>query len=398
MKYLLRSYLLLILVVAAILSILSYGYGAGYVYIYFRQWQIQTNIWILFIVLALASFIAQMIWLAFKRYFAKLQRKKEKIFNFQDLHPYEKLAVLWLLNADRDEKNMIQGIFSPSILLNEIIQSMYLRKNGQLEQALNILQASSPLAFELAEMQRIEVYLAEGSGQKALTHLEFLSQHDISPWLNDIRQGYERKLNYFWGKFAIQFPWLYLHATQFGILSTQDKTLWLQQILTDFDQASYDDLEALQQRYHTLQEHHIYQSARENKVLWLKILARLPEMSVAHEDLAEHLLNEMFDQDVFYMWFEKQLLKQQPDYLEIERHVEAWEQKYTPIPVFTFAKWHVYQATARQTEAAALLELFPDNLLMSYLRIKVQLQDHETLAQQLNLLFEGNSNFLKINI
>lgn len=398
MKYLLRSYLWITLIVIAVLSLLSYGYGAGYVYIYFRQWQIQSNIWVLVIALAVFSLIAQLIWLGLKRYLTRVQRQQEQIHHFQQLHPYEKLAVLGLLEADQEQKQMLQEIYKPSVLLKEIIQATSLWKSGQPEQALKWLEQSSNSVFELAELQRIEIYLVQGHGQQALTHLEFLSQHNLSPWLKDVQQSYQEKLEALWGKFAIQFPWLYLHATQFGILKAEDKTRWLQQILTDYDQASFEDSEALQSRYHNLLKTHLLTTVRENRILWLKILARMPEMGMEHAILAEDLLNELFDQEVFYLWFEKQLLKQQPDYNKIEQNVCFWEQKYTELPIFVFAKWHIYEATERKIEAEKLLELYPDNVLMSYLRIKAQLQGNDALSHQLNLLFESNSNYLKINI
>lgn len=398
MKYLLRSYLWTTLVIIAILSVLSYGYGAGYVYIYFRQWQIQSNIWVFVVALALCSLIAQLIWLGLKRYLTRMQRQKEQIQNFQQLHPYEKLAVLGLLEADQEQKQILQEIYQPSVLLKEIIQAATLWKSGQPEQALKWLDQSSNTVFELAALQRIEIYLSQGNGQQAFTHLEFLSQHDLSPWLTGVQQGYQHKLETLWGKFAIQFPWLYLHATYSGILKVEDKTRWLQQILVDYEQASFEDLEALQNRYHKLSETPSLMTDRENQILWLKILARMPEMGMEHAILAEKLLNELFDQEVFYLWFEKQLLKQQPDYNKIEENVNMWEQKYTQLPIFVFAKWYIYQATQRYTEAEQLLELYPDNVLMSYLRIKAQLQGNDALSQQLNLLFESNSNYLKINI
>ena len=49
MKQILLAYAFISLIIIAVLSVLSYGYGAGYVYLYWREWQIQTNIWIIFI-------------------------------------------------------------------------------------------------------------------------------------------------------------------------------------------------------------------------------------------------------------------------------------------------------------------------------------------------------------
>ncbi len=55
-------------------------------------------------------------------------------------------------------------------------------------------------------------------------------------------------------------------------------------------------------------------------------------------------------------------------------------------------------ATGRIQDAEALLQLYPNDVLMSYLRIKSLLQGQEDLVQQLNLIFENNANFVKIKI
>jgi len=66
--------------------------------------------------------------------------------------------------------------------------------------------------------------------------------------------------------------------------------------------------------------------------------------------------------------------------------------------MLTFAKWHVYMATERKSEAEQLLALYPDNILMSYLRIKSTLDDNPDLIRQLNLIFENDVNFLNFKI
>jgi hypothetical protein len=101
---------------------------------------------------------------------------------------------------------------------------------------------------------------------------------------------------------------------------------------------------------------------------------------------------------VFYLWFQQQLLKQQPDYAKIEKQINLWEQKYPALPVFSFAKWHIFTATARYSEAEQLLDLYPEHVLMSYLRVKSNLKDQPELLKQLNLIFENNSNFVEIKI
>jgi hypothetical protein len=397
MKQILLAYAFISLIIIAGLSVLSYGYGAGYVYLYWREWQIQTNIWMIFIILASLSLFIQLLWLLIKRYLIREQRKLETVFNFKNLHPYEQLAVIWLLEAAQDQHQFIQNVFSQSGLLKGIIGSRLYWIQQQYPQALAILNQSNAMAFELAEIQRIEIYLSQNDAEQALTHLEFLNQHELSPWLNDVKSAYDLRLTSLWEKFAIQFPWMYLRSTKYGHLGTEKKQEWLQQLLLHFDQANVESLQNLQQRYLDLQDQ-IYSRDYETKVLWLKLLSRMPEMSQQHEALVLHLLDEQFNQDVFYLWFQQQLLKQNPDYLMVEQRIDYWENKYPSLPVFTFAKWHVYSATARTTEADQLLELYPDNVMMNYLRIKSTLKGQDDLIKQLNLIFENNANFVEIKI
>lgn len=75
-----------------------------------------------------------------------------------------------------------------------------------------------------------------------------------------------------------------------------------------------------------------------------------------------------------------------------------FEQRYAGVPMLSFAKWHIYVATDRQQEAEQLLTLYPDNILMSYLRIKSVLGDNFDLIKQLNLIFENDVNFLNFKL
>lgn len=397
MKQLMLIYFLSALVLFALFSVLNYGYGNGYVYIYWREWQFQSSVWGLIALFIAISLFSQLCWLIAKRYFTREQRKKETILHFKELHPYEQLGIVWLLDASKDQQVFIERVFTQSGLLSNIIDAQFDYQNGDYAAALQSLDKSAPMAFELAELQRIDIFLEQKETEKALTHLEFLAQHQLSPWLVEIETAYQQRITALWGKLALQEPWLFLQTTQYGLLDAEHRDLWLQQLLIHFDQASVDDLTALQQRYLVLQDE-IETRPYSSKVLWLKLLARMPEMSVQHEDLALHLLQDQFDPEVFYLWFQQQLLKQIPDYAYVEQRIIQLEQRYTSVPMLAFAKWHIYTATQRQAEAEQLLTLYPDNILMSYLRIKSTLGDNQDLIKQLNLIFENDVNFLNFKI
>ena len=395
MKQILLAYLFVCLLGIAVLSILSYGHGAGYVYLYWREWQLQTTLWFLAASLVSVSFLMHCIWYAIKQYRSREKRKTETVFSFSRLHPYEQLAVIWLLNAAQDQRDFIQQSFTKSGLLKHIIDARLSWGQQQYTHALTALNQSNPMAFELAELQRIEIYLSQQQGEQALTHLEFLNQHELSPWLMQVKTAYEQRLVALWGVFAMQFPWLYLRSTQYGHLDQEVKKTWLEQLLLAYDQATQDDLFYLQQRYLDLKPQ-IFDRDYSVKLLWLKLLFRMPEMSAEHEVLAIHLMEQQFNQDVFYLWFQQQLLRKNPDYEAIAQQISHWEAKYPALPILSFAKWHVLQATGYTDQAQQLLDLYPDDIRMSYLRIKAALQDREDLLQQLNAVFESNVNFIEI--
>lgn len=397
MKQILLAYLLVGLIGLALLSILSYGHGVGYVYLFWRDYQIQTNIWLLLCILFLLSFCMQMLWYAIKRYLSREQRKSEIVFSFSSLHPYEQLAVVWLLNAAQDQREFIQQSFSQSGLLKDVIYARLQAGEKHYEDALQALSVSNPMAFELAELQRIDVYLSQNNAEKALTHLEFLNQHELSPWLYQVKTAYEKRVIILWGIFALKFPWQYLRSTKYGHLDQQVKIDWLEQLLIHFNEATEDDLNFLKQRYLDLADQ-IFSRDYVVKVLWLKLIFRLPDLSIEHEELAVHLLEENFNQDVFYLWLQQQLLKQNPDYEMIDKQIEKWESKYSALPILSFAKWHILQATNRQQEADSLLELYPNDVRMSYLRVKSLLQGQDALLKELNTVFESNINFINVKI
>ncbi|KAF1019123.1 MAG: hypothetical protein GAK29_04011 [Acinetobacter bereziniae] len=397
MKHIFLIYAFISLIIFAILSVLSYTAGAGYVYVLWHGVQIQTNLWVLLFLGVLISLLMHLMWYALNRYLRREKRKLEQVLNFSDLHPFEQLGVLWLLDGEDEQEQVIQNIFDQSGLLKPIIQSRILFKQGDYAAALQALENSPPSAFELAEILRIEIYLAQLDSQQALTHLEFLNGHELSPWLDQLCESYKLCVQKLWGQFAIQAPWQYLHSSQFGQLEVATKQQWLMQLLGCFDQASFADLELLQYQYFEI-EAQLDQMPYDTKVLWLKLIARLPELAQQQQQLAMQILDEKFDQDVFYLWFQQQLLRQNPDYGDLEQQIIKLETKYINIPVFSFAKWHIYTATQRESEADQLLALYPNDILMNYLRIKATLNGNEDLIQQLNSIFEKDSNYIQFKI
>src|SRR5690606_12835606 len=101
---------------------------------------------------------------------------------------------------------------------------------------------------------------------------------------------------------------------------------------------------------------------------------------------------------IFYLWFQQQLLKQNPDYEMLENQIDHFEMKYPGLPILSFSKWHIYTATHREQDAEALLQLYPDHPLMNYLRIKSVLKGDAVLTQQLNSVFETHNKFIQFKL
>ena len=327
----------------------------------------------------------------------KVKRQQDNMLSFNQLHPYEQLGVIWILQAAEGQQRFIKQTFDQSGLLKHIIDARLLIQQEQYVEALRALESSPATAFELAEIERVEIFLAQNDGAQARTHLEFLSAHDLSPWLSQVHQAFLQRLSALWGDFAVHFPWLYLDTTESVTLTVEMQALWLTQLLAQFEQADTDQIFHLQQRYEA-EAQNLDALAYSVKKLWLKLLTHLPDLSIQHDTLALHLLAEQFDQDVFYLWFQHQLLKQNPNYTEVEQQLNQFEAQYPGIPVFTFVRWHIYNATERMEDANQLLDLYPDNVLMNYLRVKSELNGNEKLIQQLNSIYEKDTNFIAFKL
>ncbi|MBF7688351.1 heme biosynthesis protein HemY [Acinetobacter rathckeae] len=398
MKKTIKAYLVVVALCLLLLCILTQFFGTGYAYIYFAGWELQTNMWVLFALILMVSFCMQSLYIFAKKLLARRKLQAKQATSFSDLHPYEKLAILWLLDAQHEKESVVSQIFAHSGVLKQIIEASFLYKQQNFNAGHTALEQAPPDAYELKEILYIDALLAQNEQDKAFWHLEALSQHQPSAWLADVKQGYEHAIAKLWGKFALKFPWAYLKTTHYGHLSTQDNTAWLTAILERFDSSDTLQQAALKERYVSLENTCIEDTARENKILWLKILARCENTGQEHERLANHLLDEQFDQEVCFMWFEQHMCAIEPHYVMIEQQIDTWQRRYTDAPIFNFMKWYIYQATKRHAEANQLLTTFPDNVLMNYLRIKSKIQHDEVLTEQLNQLFETNTHFLKIHL
>lgn len=396
MKATIKAYLIVFILCLLVLSVLSFYGGVGYVYLFFAGWELQTNVWVLSGLILLISALIQTIYEQLKHFSAQRKNKVQSILSFDTLQPYEKITVLWLLDAQIEQAYLIKQYVEKSDLFKHIVAALYLQKKGEFEQAYLELDQVPAAGYEIAEIIYIDTLLLEGRQDPTFERLEKLSEHKIAIGLHELESSYHHSLSKLWGRFAIQFPWEYLRTIHYGQLTAKDNTLWLTAILQQFESSTLEQREELKSRYLLLNAEHILHTARENKILWLKILVRCSDVDVIYEQLVNDLLEDRFDQDVFFMWFKQKIKSRSINYFKMEQQVHVWEQRYAGMPIFSFVRWHIYQATERSIDADALLKDFPDDVLMSYLRIKSNIQYKPELVDQLNNIFETNTRFLKI--
>ena len=397
MKQIIHLYLFIALILLALFSVLSYQTGGGYVYMLWHGVQIQTSVGFLIAISVLLSFLTHLAWHGFKSYLNSEKRKLKYIHEFSELHPYEQLGVIWILQGNDVEQDFVQKIFQHSGLLQQIFQSRYYFLKQDYDAALAALEGCPAATFELSKIQRIEIYLAQHNATLALTHLEFLNSQLLSPWLVSIEDCFKKRIATLWASFAVNHPWLYLHSTADIVLNNDAMEKWLIQLLEKYEQASTEDIQKLQLNY--IENNELIKKLPYTlQVLWLKLLLRITNMDQQLEILAVHLLEMKFDQEVFYIWFQQQLLQKQPRYEEIELYIQQLDQKYPSLPILSFAQWYIYTETQRFNEADALLTHFPNNIFMSYLRIKSSLKDQPDLLEELKLVFENNTKFMQFKI
>lgn len=397
MKKLVLRYAFLAILLLAALSVLNYLGGGGYVYLLWFGVQVQTNIWILMYSVLLVSFAAQIFYFIYQHIFVKEQRKLQQVSDFDALHPYEQLGLIWLLDAEDDQAEYVQRIFNASGLLSHVIEARLLSRQNRYEDALMVLDKAPMTVYEVVALQKIEIYLNQSDAENALKHLSLIVMNEISPWLSSLDQAFRQRVEGLWARLALEHPWAFLKAPFSVQLNAMTMQKWLTHLLLQFEQADQAQLLLLQQRFLML-EQQIKLFTFDAAVLWLKLIVRLPDLARQQTALALNLLEQKFDQDVFLLWFQQQFMVGDADLSQLEADISVLVERYPSLPILSFAQWHIYMATHRIEEAQALLSLYPENIFMSYLRVKSALGNHHDLLEQLKLVFENDANFIEFKI
>lgn len=393
MKKILLAYVLVTLVVMAALVVLSYGYGSGYLYVHWRDYHVETTLWFFIAAVLLISLVIQLIWtfIAKRHQFSK--RKNKALVEFQELHPYEQLGMVWLLDAAQVQKGFIENKFQQSALLKDVIQARLSTFSGDFETALKDLNQSPPVVFELAELQKIEIYLLQEDIEKAYTHLVFLSQHHFSPWLIDLEQAYQQRLKLLWGRFSSIAPWRYLnHAEQITLLE-KDYSQWLMVLFNKFERADEANIQQLND-YYLSQKADILQLDYSLQFLWLKLLNKTMPEQVVVEELASALLSQRLNRDVLHIWLNWQFNCANVDLEKIQHYINQLQQRYGWVPALIFAQCAIYSAQGQTELMQQMFEQYPEQL--EFFRIKHALKHDQVLLDALYKLVDEDFKDLKI--
>lgn len=391
-------YVLLCLILTALFIVASFHQGFGYVYIQWSGWQIQSNLLFILWLLFIGAGILYALSLLLKRIFRRSLQKYQIPKHFNQLHPYEKLGVLWLLHAIPSQHDFITRTYKESVLLYPLVQAQILLNQQKHRQAQQWLKQDQSQLFEIHELLKIELALRQQDYPQALDRLQFLTVQPLSQWLQAVQGAYQTELQQKWLQYAIQCPWQILHIEVKPQLNSEQNQQWLQALLNQMSLATAEDKTALTAWYQPLSEQlPPYESVDENIVL-LKLISQLDAFHQHSFQLAQWILQHRFQPQVLYIWLDKVLNQQYFSLAQIERQIEQWQQQYPAQPSLNFAQWHIYQRQGKYAEAEQLLRQYPEDAYMAYLRLQDSIKHADNLQHDLRLLLHYSKQDFKLDL
>lgn len=390
------SYLCLCALLLAVFFILSFNSGFGYVYVQWLGWQVQSNMLVMLLALFVCVAVVVMLW----RFLRKVLRRKMQKYtvpkSFRELHPYERMGIVWLLHGERAEQEKIIATYQESTLLYSLIQAKFCIAQGQTEQAKQWLkQIQNPL-FELAELLKIDIALAEKRYAEALDRLEFLTVQPLSTWLKPVEAAYQIELQEKWLLLSQTCPWWIFKASHQPQFQCEQQQVWLHALLAQSEQAS-DEAQRLFLDWARQRLNDGAQSDIQENIILLKLMCQFHVFDAETAQFAQQLLAQRFIPEVLYIWLDKSL-NQPVDIQVLDAQVQNWKVQYPAQPSLSFAQWHIDQRQHKFAEADALLNQFPDDAYMAYLRIQNTLQASEMLQHDLKVLLHYSKQDFKFDL
>lgn len=392
MRYVLLSYLSIVLVSITLLIILSINSGFGYVFVQWNDWQIQTNLFIILLLFYFSIVLFYLMWLGIKSILRRYLKKYEIPKSFSKLHPYEKLGILWLLHAERIEQKQIIEAYQPSYVLYPLIRARIALAQKDTITAQTWLKDYSITLFELAELLKIDIDLIGEDYANVLNRLEFLSVHPLSAWLTPVQNAYQNELKEKWFQFAQQCPW-WIFKTHHKIdFDMTQKSIWLAALLQQVNEATEEDQHLLSEWYFS-NKSEIVQYYVEDQISLLKLMSQFELLNKETFIFAQEIMQYRFVPEVLYIWLD-QGFKLKSNIENLQNQVELWETKYPAQPSLIFAKWHIFNKLNQLDKANELLTLYPNDPYMSYIRLNHAIHSSPELKHDLQtVMYYSGQNF-----
>lgn len=390
------SYICLTMLLIAVIFVLSFNSGFGYVYIQWLGWQMQSNLFVLLVFLVGFMAVFSLLWHILRKFFRRRFQKHIIPKSFQELHPYERIGIVWLLHAELVEQERVISTYQNSELLYPLISARLLIDQGHGDQARQWLKENQNPLFELAELLKIDIALADKNYAEALDRLEFLTVQPLSIWLQAVEKAYQAELREKWLLLSKTCPWWIFKASHQPQFNPEQNVIWLQALLDQSLEASDADQQLFLEWYQSIALDLPDMDIQE-QILILKLLSQFAVFNAESADFAQKILQQRFVPEVLYIWLDKALHQQQPiQYLE--QQIQQWQELYPAQPSLTFAQWHIYQRQQNFEQARQLLNQFPDDAYMAYLRIQDAIKSSDALQDDLKLLLQYSKQDFKFDL
>ncbi|MFU8925311.1 hypothetical protein [Acinetobacter puyangensis] len=390
------SYICLTLLLIAVMFVLSFNTGFGYVYIQWLGWQIQSNLLVLLICVVCFIAIFSALWHLLRKVFRRRLQKHVMPKSFQELHPYERIGIVWLLHAEQVEQDRVVSTYQNSEWLYPLISARLLIDQGHGEEAKQWLKENQNPLFELAELLKIDIALADKNYAEALDRLEFLTVQPLSIWLRPVEKAYQAELRGKWLLLSKTCPWWIFKASHQPQFNPEQNLIWLQALLDQSFEASDEDQQLFLEWYQTIALDLPDMDIQE-QILILKLLSQFELFNAESANFAQGILQQRFVPEVLYIWLDKALNQQQP-IQQLEQQLQQWQDIYPAQPSLTFAQWHIYQRQQNFEQAEQLLNQFPDDAYMAYLRIQEAIKSSDALQEDLKLLLQYSKQDFKFDL
>ena len=397
MRYLLLSYLTVFLLSIALFILLSFNTTFGYVFIQWHGWQLQTNLLVLLIALFISSGFVYIFWQLFKNVSRGYLQKYQVPKNFNALHPYERLGILWLLHAERTEQEHINQTYKRSYLLYPLIRARLALAQNNITEAQQWLKSKDIPLFELVELLKIDMALLEKNADLALNRLEFLTVQPLSSWLIPIQNTYKIELQNKWLKFATDYPWVVFRSLHHPVFTHEQQKLWLNALVQQIQHATDEDW-ALFEAWYAKNKQLIQFYDTDSKTDILKVMSHRSYFDIDIIPFAEAILSKRFIPNVLYIWLGKQLKQEAPNLIEMEEKIQEWLSLYPAQPSLGFAQWHLYTRLNQTDKLETLLELYPDDPYMAYLRLQAQAKSSESILNDLKLMMQYSKQDFSLDL